>query len=382
MDTGLIILVVSIVLVSYSGMHYYLYRKLLWIFPRNKNAIIISLVVLASMFFIVASLEHTGYSHSVAPLAWISSLWMGYVFIFFAFSGTLDVVTKLVSFIDGDNFLLRTRRSSKSIFSSGMVFLICITGFISAQQVNILPYTLITKKLKQPITIVQISDLHLGTLSSKGHIQKLVSDINALNPDIIVSTGDLVDMQLDYLDGFSSALAKLNARHGKYAVYGNHESLAGLEKSRAFTKQAGFTILSNRGITVDQLINIVGIDDPTMGRKTKISAEQEKKLLEIFSPRLFTIYLKHQPVVSSTTRGLFDLQLSGHTHGGQIFPFSLLTKFFYRAPFGMSQIGTESWLYVSKGTGTWGPQMRVLAKPEVSVFYLVPKELSDQNSQK
>jgi predicted MPP superfamily phosphohydrolase len=181
-------------------------------------------------------------------------------------------------------------------------------------------------------------------------------------------------MQLDYLDGFSETLTKLNATRGKYAVTGNHEAIAGVEKARDFTERAGFTLLSNRGITLDHLINIVGVDDPAVQGRLQTPADQEQKLLEQFSADEFTLFLKHQPVVASETRGMFDLQLSGHTHGGQIFPFTILTKLFYPVPSGLSQIGTESWLYVSKGAGTWGPPVRVLAKPEVSVFYLEPEK--------
>ena len=374
MDTGVFILAVSILLASYAGMHYYLYRKLCWIFPFRKNVVIIALSVLGSLFFITETLTHTRFAHFVAPLAWLSSLWLGYVFIFFTYSGTLDIATKFTSLFDKENILLRLQQKSKTIVSSGIVLLICIAGVMSAQQINILSYTLASTKLHQPVTIVQISDLHLGLLSSNEHIQKLVDDINALNPDIIVSTGDLVDMQVNYLDGFSSTLAKLTASRGKYAVYGNHEAYAGIDKSTKFTERAGFTLLSNRGVTLDHIVNIVGIDDPAVRGKLTSSGDNEKQLLENFSPDLFTVLLKHQPTIAPETRGMFDLQLSGHTHGGQIFPFSLLTKIFYPAPFGLSQIESESWLYVSKGTGTWGPPIRVLAKPEVSVFYLVPKK--------
>ena len=374
MDTWLIIFVASIALGSYAGMHYYLYRKLLWVFPLHKKAVAVYLVALASLFFIVMSLTRIGFSQTATPLAWTWSIWIGYVFIFFVFAGTVDVVIKVASFYDKDSFLLRIKQRTKTIFSSGVVFLICVAGFISAQQINISSHTLATAKLDQPITIVQISDLHLGLLSRKGHIQKLVDEINALQADIIVSTGDLVDVQVDHLDDFSKILAKLYARLGKYAVYGNHEALAGLDKSRTFTEQADFTILSNRGISLDNAINIVGIDDSSVQRKQKITGEHERILLKKYSSELFTLFLKHQPIVSQEAQGLFNLQLSGHTHGGQIFPFNMLTKLIYPAPFGLSKIKSESWLYVSKGTGTWGPQMRVLAEPEVSVFYLVPKE--------
>jgi len=373
MNTWLIILAVSILLGSYAGMHYYLYRKLRWIFPRHRKTVIATLLIFATSLIMVQFLSHAGYSRIAMPVAWVSFFWTGYVFIFFALAGSVDLATQLLSFLIKQKLLAPISQRSTSTILSAIALVICVAGFISAQQINIQSFTLTTTKLQQPITIVQISDLHLGMLSNKAHIQQLVNKINTLQADIIVSTGDLVDMEIDSLNGFSDMLANLKARLGKFAVYGNHEAIAGLEQSKAFTERAGFTILSNQGATLDQRINVVGIDDPAVNGSLQSPAEREKQLLKNVSTDLFTLYLKHQPVLAPQTRGLFDLQLSGHTHGGQIFPFSLLTKLFYHAPFGLSPVGAESWLYVSKGTGTWGPPMRVLANPELSVFYLQPK---------
>jgi hypothetical protein len=165
-------------------------------------------------------------------------------------------------------------------------------------------------------------------------------------------------------------MSGLRARLGKYAVYGNHEALAGVEASRAFTQNIGFSLLSNSGITIDNAINLVGVDDPAVDRWRQSTPVDEHALLKQFDNGLFTLLLKHQPRIDHASQGMFDLQLSGHTHGGQIFPFGLLIHLFYKEPFGFSRIGDKSWLYVSRGTGTWGPPMRVLAPPEVTVIQL------------
>jgi predicted MPP superfamily phosphohydrolase len=372
MHTVVMILAVSALLGGYGGMHYYLYRKMRWVFPRHKKALAAIILLLAMSLFIVQVLMHTGVSRIAIPLAWLAYVWVGYAFLFLAIAGTADILIKAASLIRKDSTLSHIPQDMRSIVLGIITVLVCIVGIVSAQQINVRSYTLTTNKLQQPLTIVQITDLHLDRLSSLNRLQIMVSTINALHPDIVVSTGDLVDMQARHLDGISTTLAKLQARLGKFAVYGNHEAFGGIEAAREFTMRAGFKVLSNQGTTIDHTINIIGVDDPAVERKFKTNEAQEKRILQKFPGDLYTVLLKHQPIVAPGSSPLFDLQLSGHTHGGQIFPFGLLVKIFYRAPFGLTKAGPSSWLYVSKGSGTWGPPMRVLAEPEISVFHLQP----------
>ena len=372
MHTFVMILALSALLSGYCGMHYYLYRKMRRVFPRYRKVLAAVIIFLAISLFLVQVLVHNGYSNITIPLAWLAYVWVGYVFLFLAIAGTTDILIKVASLLRKNNVPSHIQQSRRTIVLGIITLLACIAGIVSAQQVNVRSYTLTTTKLQSPITIVQITDLHLDQLTSIDHLQKMVATINELHPDIIVSTGDLVDMQADHLDGISDTLANLRARLGKFAVFGNHEAFGGINQAREFTTRAGFRILSNQGITIDHTINIIGVDDPAVERRLKSDGVQENILLNQFPTGLFTILLKHQPVVAPASSNLFDLQLSGHTHGGQIFPFTLLVKIFYHAPFGLSKAGPSSWLYVSKGSGTWGPPMRVLAEPEISVFHLQP----------
>ena len=353
-------------------MHYYLYRKMRWVFPRYRKALAAIIIILAMSLFIAQVLVHNSSSHIAIPLLWITYVWVGYVFLFLAVAGTTDILIKLISLPYKNNFLLHVNQGTRSIVLSFFTVLVCVAGLISAQQLNVRSYTLTTSKLQKPLTIVQITDLHLDRLTNLDHLQKMVITINRLNPDILVSTGDLIDMQASHLDGISITLASLQAKLGKFAVFGNHEAFGDINEAREFTTRAGFRILSNRGITIDHTITIVGVDDPAVDRKFKSDGAKENLILQKFPGNLYTVLLKHQPVVAPESNTLFDLQLSGHTHGGQIFPFGLLVKIFYHAPFGLSKAGPSSWLYVSKGTGTWGPPMRVFAEPEITVFHLLP----------
>ena len=334
MNKLIIVLAVSVLLACYGAMHYYFYRKIRHVFPRHKKLIITTLLLLASSLILVFILSQSDFLFGARAIAEVSFIWMGYVFIFFIVSGLIDAGIKLGTLIANKEFLARVAHRNFSIFSSVITAIICFFGIISAQKISILTYDLTSDKLQRSVKVVQITDLHLGILSDNHQIHQLVNNINQLHPDITVSTGDLVDSRINHLQRLSATLSNLQAKYGKYAVYGNHEFIAGIEKSKAFTAQAGFTILSNRGVTVAQLINIVGIDDASTQGQTQSDA-LEKSTLNDMPTNLYTILLKHQPVAAPESVGLFDLQLSGHTHGGQIFPFSLLTKLIYPAPFGL-----------------------------------------------
>jgi hypothetical protein len=168
-------------------------------------------------------------------------------------------------------------------------------------------------------------------------------------------------------------LREINPRFGKYAITGNHEFYAGLDQSLNFTAQAGFTLL--RGERVDlEGITIAGVDDPQARSVGLYRGKPEKDLLSDVPESRFILLLKHRPLVDGNSRGFFDLQISGHVHRGQIFPFSIITGLYYQTQAGFSTLSDGSSLYVSRGSGTWGPPIRFLSPPEVTVIDLVHAE--------
>jgi predicted MPP superfamily phosphohydrolase len=251
----------------------------------------------------------------------------------------------------------------------------CGYGAYAAAQINVTHLSFPTPKFAPghaTFRIVQISDLHLGLLTGEARIQRMVAAINALHPDLVVSTGDLVDMQANHISKFAATLRQLQATHGCYAVTGNHEAFAGIDGAQAFTRDAGCTMLSSEGRQIGNLVNIVGVDDPAVMRAVAQAPPPEASVLQSFNNGHVTILLKHQPVINQASVPYVDLQLSGHIHGGQIFPFGLLTRLAYRVHMGMSQVAPATWLYVSYGSGTWGPPIRFLAAPEITVIDIVP----------
>lgn len=139
-----------------------------------------------------------------------------------------------------------------------------------------------------------------------------------------------------------------------------------------FTEKAGFSVLRGKGVNVSDMITIVGVDDPVGKGYNLFKDVSEKELLSEHAGGKFTLLLKHRPIVDKDALGLFDLQLSGHVHKGQIFPFSLITRLYYRyTDSGKLRLLDNSYLYVSRGSGTWGPPIRFLSPPEVTVIELV-----------
>ena len=253
---------------------------------------------------------------------------------------------------------------------------ICIYGYFEALNIRTEQVDVRTSKLPEAVKklrVVLISDVHLGLIVREKRLGRILDTVRNAGPDLLVSAGDLVDGQIDNLEGLAELFQKINPQYGKYAIMGNHEFYAGSGQSQSFTKKAGFNMLREEGVTVEGILNIVGIDDPAGKFFNETRTYSEKELLSTVPQNLFTLLIKHRPIIDKESLGFFDLQLSGHTHKGQIFPFSIATWIYYPVHAGCLSPVNGCLLYVSRGTGTWGPPIRFLAPPEITVIDIVPE---------
>jgi predicted MPP superfamily phosphohydrolase len=329
--------------------------------------------------FLIRALEQHDYDLPARVLAHIAYFWMAGLFLFFCGSLVFDIaglVTRAAGWAtrsDLSAYLLSVRTS---FFASlALSLCICVYGYFEARTIGTERVTIETAKLPAGIdrlTIVQISDVHLGLIIRSGRLERMLEVVKAAKPDIFLSTGDLVDAQINRLAGLAELLRRIKTKYGNYAITGNHEYYAGIDRALAFTRDAGFTVLQNEALPVGP-ITLAGVDDRTAVQMHLEKPLPDRKLLASLPRDRFTLFLKHQPRVDRSTIGLFDLQLSGHTHQGQIFPFRLLTMLFFPLNAGTYDLGNASLLHVSRGTGTWGPPIRFLAPPEVTVIELVRK---------
>ncbi len=312
-------------------------------------------------------------------LSYLAYLWMAVLFLFFCSSLVIDLLNLLPRLIglmiNMDLSPLQARPKLSFFISLGLALAISAYGYLDAKNIRTERITLETTKLPKGVdrlTIAQISDVHLGLIVRCGRLDRILDAVKAAKPDIFVSTGDLVDAQINHLPGLAERLRAINPKYGKFAITGNHEYYAGLEKALTFTKEAGFTLLRGTAVSSGP-INVAGVDDPA-GVQMKIDKPaSEKALLSKLPKGKFTLFLKHQPRIDPEATGLFDLQLSGHTHKGQIFPFTYVSAISYPMNAGKYDLAGGPVLYVSRGSGTWGPPVRFLAPPEVTVIEIVRK---------
>ena len=249
-------------------------------------------------------------------------------------------------------------------------------GFFEARQIR--PEYLEIRSAKIPkaagkIRIVQISDVHVGVLVREKRLAAILRSVSEAEPDLLVSTGDLVDGQLNSMAEAMAQFREFRPRYGKFAVTGNHEFYAGIDEAIDFITQSGFTLLRGEVATVAGVVDLAGVDDPTTRRAGPRGGLSDREILSRKGGDRFTILLKHQPLVENDAPGAFDLQLSGHTHRGQIFPFGLITSRFFPFHSGNYHLTEGALLHVSRGTGTWGPPIRFLSPPEITIIDLIPR---------
>lgn len=366
----------------YGGTHLYFFLKIkAALSPGFPASLFLALFLLFMVIMPVQVrvLENQGLETFARFTAYVGYLWMGFIFLFFSASLVIDLYHWLIHgagyFFHRDFSALLMSKRMALILPLALGMATALYGYFEALDIRTERVVIKTPKIPSEVgklTIVQISDVHLGLIVREDRLKRIIALINGASPDLCVSTGDLVDGQINRMTGLAELLQEIRPKFGKFAITGNHEVYAGLDQAIDFTERAGFRVLRNEESTAGGLINIVGIDDPAIGRIAHSMPDTEKALLLKVSKDRFTLLLKHRPVVDRKSLGLFDLQLSGHVHKGQIFPFSLLTHLFFPVKTGFVMYPRNSALYVSRGTGTWGPPIRFLAPPEVTVIELIP----------
>lgn len=221
------------------------------------------------------------------------------------------------------------------------------------------------------LRVVQVSDLHFSAVNDVALAEGVARAIRSLEPDLLVATGDLVDRGMTDPDGVAGVFRSIRAPLGRYAVTGNHEFYHGIEASVRFLRRAGFRVLRGEAVRPRPWLSLAGVDDEAADRFDGPEGLAPEALLRQVPSNDLVLFLRHRPRVPEALLGRFDLQLSGHTHGGQIFPFGLVVGLAYPYLKGSYDLGDGSLLHVNRGSGTWGPPIRVASPPEITLIRFI-----------
>jgi predicted MPP superfamily phosphohydrolase len=224
-------------------------------------------------------------------------------------------------------------------------------------------------------TIAQISDIHVGPTIKRGYVDAIVDAVNALQADMVAVTGDLVDGSVADLSPHTAPLARLTSRHGSYFVTGNHEYYSGADAWVSEVRRLGMRALMNEHVVLQHEgapLVVAGVTDYGGGHFGPAHASDPARAIAGAPAHArVRLLLAHQPRSAFAARDAgFDVQLSGHTHGGQFLPWNFLVRLQQPFTAGLARLG-KLWVYTSRGTGYWGPPMRLFAPSEITRLRLV-----------
>jgi uncharacterized protein len=312
-------------------------------------------------------------------LAWLGLTAMG----FFSSLFVLTVLRDLV-LLSAQIFLSRQRAESwaapSAIWTLGLALFITLAGLIAARRrpavVEIsIPVTDLPQAL-HGFSIAQISDVHVGPTIKRGFVEGIVARVNDLKADLIAVTGDLVDGSVPQLSAHTAPLADLTARHGAYFVTGNHEYYSGEAAWTEEIRRLGLRVLKNEHVVLRHngaLLVLAGVTDISAHHFDPSERSDPAAALRGAPANAGAkILLAHQPSSAPAAASAgFDLQISGHTHGGQFWPWNLFIHFFQPFTSGLHRL-KDLWVYVNRGTGYWGPPNRFGVPSEITRICLIP----------
>jgi predicted MPP superfamily phosphohydrolase len=360
----------SITLAIYGSVHFYVYYRMatmLGLPPGGTLWALRGFFIFAAVSFIASRLLlETGLNAFVRSFYWAAALWMGFFLYLLLACGAAQILGGALS-LTGVAGPAQTGRWLAAL-SVAAALGVSVFAFYEACCLPKIVELEIPVKGGSPaldgFTIVQLSDVHLGVIVDGGRLERIVAIVNDLQPDLTVITGDLMDENADRLVALSDSLRRLQSPAGVWAITGNHEYYAGADKIIRHAAEIGIRFLQDEKTTLPNGLVLCGMNDPTAQRFGGPAVRLEDVLGET-ARTAPTVLFHHQPTVFARAAALgVDLMLSGHTHYGQIWPMAYISRRIYPHQHGL-YVNGASRLYVSAGTGTWGPPMRLGARPEI-----------------
>lgn len=360
----------SIVLTVYGLVNYYIFISGWYaVPPAYKTIYLVSFLFLSLSYIAGRFLERKFLNWFSSIFVWIGSIWLAAMVYFLLFVAALDILRLLNFIIPFFPKLIYTNYVSTKLIVfaviSILVMVVVLSGFINARNPKIKNLNIdISKpgnKFKQ-LKIAVASDIHLGTIISQTRLGKIVKKINSLDADLVLLPGDVVDEDIGPVirHNLGETIRKIKSKYGVYAITGNHEYIGGVEPACKYLVEHGVIELRDKTVNIEDSLYIIGRED-----RSKRNRKSLDELMEGIDKNLPMILMDHQPVhLEEAEKAGIDLQLSGHTHHGQLWPFNFITKKVYELSWGYKKKGNTKY-YVSCGVGTWGPPIRTGNRPEI-----------------
>jgi Predicted phosphohydrolases len=374
--TQTFIIFFSIVIFLYGLINTYIYLRGLQAISHGSPLRIWFTMVFwsLSLSYIAARLlERIALSWLSDGLVWIGSFWMGAMAYFLIILLAIDLL-RLVNYIVPffPDFLTRNLRYTKQVAALivvGIVFLTVIGARVNAMfpRIQTLELTIHKNSPMKELNVALVTDVHLGTIICNSHFTRIVKKINSLNPDIVLFAGDLVDEDIEPVirENLGETLRQIKSKYGIYGITGNHEYIGGVEPACKYLIAHGVTMLRDSVAKIADAFILVGREDVSIRQFNGKKRKQLSELMNGVDTTLPVILMDHQPLHLDDVVGHgVDLQLSGHTHHGQLWPFNYISQAVYELSWGYKKKGNTHF-YVSCGVGTWGPPMRTGNRPEV-----------------
>jgi len=365
----------SIVFAVYGSVNYYIFIRGWQSMPVGSSlrSIYLPLFIFVALSFIAGRiLENIWLSKLSDVLVWIGSFWLAAMVYFLFIVITLDIVRLINHFLPFYPEFIRANYSGAkqvaALLSFSVVAIVVIAGYINALNPKVSEIGLNIDKAangRSSLNIVFASDIHLGTIVGRQRFDRVVERINGLNPDLVLFPGDIVDEDLKPVirENIGESLRNIKAPLGVYASTGNHEHIGGVEEAYKYLTEHDIIMLRDSVIMVNNEFYLV--EDRDGRRFSGIERRSLEDLMRDVDPSYPIILMDHQPIgLDDAVSNKVDLQISGHTHNGQLWPFNYITGAIYEVSRGYKKKG-DTHFYVSSGVGTWGPPVRTGNRPEI-----------------
>lgn len=372
---------------AFTLTNFYLFRRVwqgLSAAPKYLRISAVLFMLFSALSYVAARALLSGLDNFIyTSVLWIGSVWFAFMHysILFVLLGELLrlLFMKKIATMKSNPGEYEKAKLRYSIFSMFFVIITVTYGYFNAQNIKV---TQLHLEVSAPgaaldsMRIVFFSDSHLTPVNNASKAERISDEINRLNPDVIVAAGDIVDDQIYRLlsRNIDEPLKKFRSTYGTYIANGNHEYIVGVEEADKFLRDAGFHVLRDSLMTIAGSITIAGREDSAISRFTTGSRKDVAELLSTDTMGLPIIVLDHQPfALSKTADAGAAIQLSGHTHHGQIWPFNYVTGLIYEVSWGYKKI-KDLHVYVTSGAGTWGPPIRTGSDTEIVLIQLTLKK--------